>query len=79
MRTEPFLLAIIAMLLSSPCRAVEPAAAVPQQGASRPSPTAISEYARAIQKRIVPATNALVTEGDKDTEAVFPVEIDAEG
>ena len=79
MRKESVLLATAAMLLSAPCWPVEPTETVPQQGASYPSAATISDYVRAVQKRTVRATNTLVTEGDKNTEAVFPVEIDAEG
>src|SRR5471032_2138077 len=79
MRKEFILFATTAMLLSGPCWPVEPAETIPQQGASHPSASAIPDYVRAIQKRIRPVTNALVTEGDKSIEAVFPVEIDAEG
>ncbi|MGF6919857.1 TonB family protein [Paraburkholderia sp. 40] len=79
MRKESVLLAITAMLLSGPCRPIEPDGSVPQHGASQPSAAAMSEYALAVRKRILPVTNALVTDGDKATDAVFPVEIDAEG
>ncbi|WP_246530511.1 TonB family protein [Paraburkholderia podalyriae] len=63
----------------APCWAAGLTSSSPQQPGSQNSSATVEAFARAIQKRIVPVTNALVTEGDKNIEAVFPVEVDADG
>jgi len=74
---KSLLLAAIAVALSNPCWSVEPPSSSPEQSSSQKS--AVDAFVRAIQKRIAPRTGVLVTEGDKNTEAVFPVVIDSEG
>ncbi|WP_250866682.1 TonB family protein [Caballeronia sp. INSB1] len=73
------LLAAIAMAASGLGWSAELASSSPAQTDSRNSKTAIEAFARAIQKRMIPRTSALVTEGDKNVEAVFPIVIDPDG